>query len=317
MPPPRLRGGGIILVKREVILIKGKFSKLLIKNFAEYKWNYLFILPKFLLFFTFIVIPVIWAFFLAFQEFGIFETKWVGLTNFKEAFTGDLFWIALWNTLRYTLTVVPAQIFIALVLASLIHPFSRKIQTFFRGAYYFPTVTSVVVISMVWRWMYTSKGLINYFISILNLGPINWLGSSNWALPAIILMSVLTPPGVGIILYLAAMDSIPESLYEAARIDGAGSITSWIRITLPLIKPTTLYLVVIGTIGSFQVFTQVLLLTDGGPGYATTTLVHLIYNAAFRDFDFGLASAHSIILFGIVLIFAFIQFKFLSTDVEY
>lgn len=290
---------------------------LIIKNLLKYKWEYFFILPKFVLFLIFIVIPVFWAFFLSFQEFGIFDTKWVGLANFKEVFTDDLFWIALWNTFRYTVVVVPCQILIALILASLIHPFSRKIQIFFRGAYYLPTVISVVVISMVWRWMYTSKGLINYFLSVLNLGPINWLGSSNWALPAIILISILTPPGVGIILYLAAMDSIPESLYEAARIDGAGSIVSWFRITLPLIKPTTLYLVVIGTIGSFQVFAQVLLLTDGGPGYATTTLVHLIYNSAFRDFNFSLASAQAIILGCIVLIFAFIQFKFLSTDVEY
>ncbi|MDI3548650.1 MAG: multiple sugar transport system permease protein [Halanaerobiales bacterium] len=289
----------------------------LLKDIYKHKLDYFFILPKFILFIIFIALPVVWAFFIAFQEYGIFETIWVGLTNFRDVLTGDLFWIALWNTFRYTLVVVPSQVIIALILASLINPLNRKAQIFFRGAYYLPTVTSVVVISMIWRWMYNSKGLINYLLSLLNIDAVNWLGSSTWALPAIILMSILTPPGVGVILYLASMGSIPESLYEAARIDGAGPITSWFKITLPLVKPTTLYLAILGTIGSFQVFAQVLLLTDGGPGYATTTLVHLIYNSAFRDFEFGFASAQAIVLFGIVLFFSFIQVKFLSSDVEY
>lgn len=298
-----------------VMMIRKKGS--LLKDIISHKLEYLFILPKFVLFFTFIIIPVIWAFFIAFQEYGIFENTWVGLVNFKDVFTGDLFWIALWNTLRYTLVVVPAQVIIALILASLINPLNKKAQTFFRGAFYLPTVTSVVVISMIWRWMYNTKGLINYILSIFGVDAVNWLGSSNWALTAIILMSILTPPGVGVILYLASMASIPESLYEAARIDGAGPITAWYKITLSLVKPTTLYLAILGTIGSFQVFAQVLLLTDGGPGYATTTLVHLIYNSAFRDFEFGFASAQAIVLFGIVLILAFIQVKYLSSDVEY
>lgn len=289
----------------------------LIKQIQKHKWDYLFITPKLVLFSIFIATPVIWAFFLSFQEYGVFQSKWVGLSNFINVFQSDLFWIALWNTFRYTLIVVPCQVLIALILASLINPLNRKAQTFFRAAYYLPTVTSVVVVSMVWRWMYNSKGLLNYFLSLFGVDAINWLGSSQWALPSIILMSILTPPGVGVILYLAAMGSIPESLYEAAKIDGAGPIKTWWQITLPLLKPTTLYLVVLRTIGSFQVFTQVLLLTDGGPGYATTTLVHLIYNSAFRDFEFGYASAQAIILFAIVLIFAFIQFKFLNTDVEY
>ncbi len=289
----------------------------LLKQIGKHKWDYLFLLPKFSVFLVFIALPVVWAFVLSFQEYQIFDTVWVGLDNFKAVFTGDLFYKALWNTFRYTLVVVPSQVMIALILASLINPLNRKAQTFFRAAYYLPTVTSVVVTSMVWRWMYNSRGLLNYILSLVGVDAINWLGSSNWALTSIIMMAILTPPGVGVILYLAAMGSIPESLYEAARIDGAGPITTWWRITLPLLKPTTLYLVVLGTIGSFQVFAQVLLMTDGGPGYATTTLVHLIYKSAFRDFEFGLASAQAIVLFGIVLIFAFIQFKFLNTDVEY
>ena len=289
----------------------------LLKAINKYKWDYLFLLPKFILFLIFIALPVLWAFVIAFQEYGIFETIWTGLDNFINTFTGDLFYIALWNTLRYTIIVVPSQVIIALILASLINPLNRKAQVFFRGAFYLPTVTSVVVIAMTWRWMYNSKGLINYLLSLFNLGPVNWLGSSDWALISIMLMSIITPPGVGIILYLANMGSIPESLFEAARIDGAGKFKTWLKITLPLVKPTTFYLTILGTIGSFQVFTQVLLLTDGGPGYATTTLVHLIYNSAFRDFDFGFAAAQAIILFMIILMFSLVQKKFLSSDIEY
>ncbi len=289
----------------------------LLKAINKYKWDYLFLLPKFILFLIFIALPVLWAFVIAFQEYGIFETIWTGLDNFINTFTGDLFYIALWNTLRYTIIVVPSQVIIALILASLINPLNRKAQVFFRGAFYLPTVTSVVVIAMTWRWMYNYKGLINYLLSLFNLGPVNWLGSSDWALISIMLMSIITPPGVGIILYLANMGSIPESLFEAARIDGAGKFKTWLKITLPLVKPTTFYLTILGTIGSFQVFTQVLLLTDGGPGYATTTLVHLIYNSAFRDFDFGFAAAQAIILFVIILMFSLVQKKFLSSDIEY
>ena len=289
----------------------------LLKAINKYKWDYLFLLPKFILFLIFIALPVLWAFVISFQEYGIFETIWTGLDNFINTFTGDLFYIALWNTLRYTIIVVPSQVIIALILASLINPLNRKAQVFFRGAFYLPTVTSVVVIAMTWRWMYNSKGLINYLLSLFNLGPVNWLGSSDWALISIMLMSIITPPGVGIILYLANMGSIPESLFEAARIDGAGKFKTWLKITLPLVKPTTFYLTILGTIGSFQVFTQVLLLTDGGPGYATTTLVHLIYNSAFRDFDFGFAAAQAIILFMVILMFSLVQKKFLSSDIEY
>lgn len=289
----------------------------MIKNLIKGKWGYLFILPKLTFFLIFIALPILAGFAIAFLDYGVFEITWAGLANFKEVFTGDLFRIALWNTFRFVIVVVPSQITIALIVATLIHPLNNKAQSFFRGAFYLPVVTSIVVMSMVWRWMYHPHGLLNFFLSTFNIDPINWLGSPTWALPSIILMAILTPPGVGIIILLAAMGAIPESLYDAAKIDGAGPITSWWNITLPLLKPSILFLLVIGTIASFQVFAQVLLLTDGGPGFATTTIVHLIFSTAFRDFNFGLASAQAVILFIIVLTFALIQFKFLSTDVEY
>ncbi|NLL48864.1 MAG: sugar ABC transporter permease [Firmicutes bacterium] len=280
--------------------------------------GYLFILPKFVLFTIFVLIPIIWSVFVSFQEYKVFGTEWVGLRNFQDVLYDDLFWTAVGNTLRYAVVVMPSSVIIALVLASLINPLKRGAQTFFRASFYLPTVASSVVISMVWRWIFQTRfGIANYFLSLFGAEPINWLHSSAWALRSVIIMAVLTPPGMGIILYLAAMASIPESLYEAATIDGANRFVQWWKITLPLLKPTTLYLMIVSTIGSFQVFDQVMLMTQGGPGYATTTIVHRIYNVAFRDFQFGYAGAMSMFLFAAIITLALIQSKVLSSDVEY
>ena len=291
---------------------------MMLKQMWKNRSGYLFILPKFILFTIFVLIPIIWSLFVSFQEYRIFGTEWVGLQNFSEVFLDDLFWIAVSNTLRYAAVVMPANVIIALLIASLINPLRSGAQTFFRASFYLPTVASSVVIAMVWRWIFQTRyGLANYFLSLIGLGPVNWLHSSAWALKSVIIMAVLTPPGVGIILYLAAMGSIPEDLYEAARIDGANRFVQWWKITLPLLKPTTLYLMIVSTIGAFQVFDQVMLMTQGGPGYATTTIVHRIYNVAFRDFQFGYAGAMSMLLFVAVITLAFIQSKLVSSDVEF
>lgn len=259
-----------------------------------------------------------WALLVSFQEYRAFGAGWVGFRNFIDVFHDDLFWVAVKNTLRYAAVVMPSTVIIALVLATFIHPLRSGAQTFFRAAFYLPTVASTVVLAMVWRWIFQTRfGLANYFLSLLGVDPVNWLHSSAWALRSVIAMAVLTPPGVGIILYLAAMGSIPESLYEAATIDGANRFTQWWRITLPLLKPTTLYLMIVSTIGSFQVFDQVMLMTQGGPGYATTTIVHRIYNTAFRDFQFGHAGAMSMLLFLAIITLAVIQSKLVFSDVEY
>jgi len=290
----------------------------MLKRIWKARSGYLFILPKFVFFTVFVLVPIIWSFFVSFQEYRIFGTEWVGLRNFRDALQDDLFWMAVSNTLRYAVVVTPCSVAIALILASLIHPLRPGAQTFFRAAFYLPTVASSVVISMVWRWIFQTRyGLANYFLSLVGIEPINWLHSSAWALRSVIIMAVLTPPGVGVILYLAAMGSIPESLYEAARIDGANRLMQWWKITVPLVKPTTLYLLIVSTIGSFQVFDQVMMMTQGGPGSATTTIVHRIYNVAFRDFEFGYAGAMSMLLFAAVIVLALIQSKLVSSDAEY
>ncbi|MEH7273351.1 carbohydrate ABC transporter permease [Neobacillus vireti] len=305
MKPVQQTSNTIVIERKPSILSQIK------KNLPAY----LFLFPKLVLFIAFIAIPVIWAFILSFQEYKIFGSEWVGLDNYVKVFQSEAFFIALKNTFLFTVVTVPFNVVSALIIASLIYPLGKLSQSFFRAAFYLPTVTSMVIVAMVWRWMYnTDFGIFNYVLGWFGVNPINWLGQSSSALWALIIMQCLIPFGVGIILYLASMGSISESLYEAATIDGANSIQKWIHITLPLLKPSTLYLVLLSTIGSFQVFTQIIMMTGGGPGSATETLVHLIYKTGFRDFEFGLAAAQSVVLFFIILLFSIIQFRVLKYD---
>jgi multiple sugar transport system permease protein len=305
LKPVQQTSNHVVIVKKPSILSQMK------KNLPAY----LFLFPKLILFIAFIAIPVVWAFVLSFQEYKIFGSEWAGFDNYLKVFQSEAFYIALKNTFLFTIVTVPFNVLSALIIASLIFPLGKLSQSFFRAAFYLPTVTSMVIIAMVWRWIYnTDFGIFNYILGWFGMDPINWLGQSSSALWALIIMQCLIPFGVGVILYLASMGSISESLYEAATIDGANAFQKWIHITLPLLKPSTLYLVLLSTIGSFQVFTQIIMMTGGGPGSATETLVHLIYKTAFRDFEFGLAAAQSVVLFFIILLFSIIQFRVLKYD---
>ena len=310
--------GAVPKKEKEKLKLIGKKNGNPRKLFYEMKRNYssyLFLLPKLILFTLFVAIPVVWAFVLSFQKYKIFGSEFVGFENYIKVFESDAFRIALKNTLLFTVVTVPFSVISALVLSTLIFELGKLSQSLFRSAFYLPTVTSMVIIAMVWRWMYNYDfGLFNYVLGWFGAEPVNWLGQSNTALWALIIMQCLIPFGVGIIMYLASMGSISQSLYEAARMDGAGKFKQWIHITIPLLKPTTLYLVLLSTIGSFQVFTQIIMMTGGGPGSATETLVHLIYKTGFRDFEFGLAGAQSVVLFVIILIFSVIQFRVLRHD---
>lgn len=287
-------------------------GKLIRENYAAY----LFLLPKLIFFTLFVAIPVVWAFVLSFQEYRVTESNtWIWLENYKEVFASTAFRQALLNTTIYTAVTVPFNVITALIAATLIHSLGRMAQNFFRAAFYLPTVTSMVIIAMVWRWMYNYEfGLFNYVIGWFGLEPVNWLGQTSTALWAIIMMQMLIPFGVGIILYMASMSSISDALYEAATIDGANAFQKWIQITIPMLTPTTIYLTLLSTIGSFQVFTQIILMTGGGPGYATETLVHLIYKNGFRDFEFGLAAAQSVVLFFIILVISVLQYRALNRN---
>jgi multiple sugar transport system permease protein len=284
----------------------------------RHKWSYFFIAPSMLLFFLFVGYPVLRAVVLAFQRVTLRSSEWVGLKNFVDVFSSQLFRDAMLHTFIYAFFVVAAWILSSLAIAALLQPFNNKVQSLFRGAFYLPYVTSIIVISLVWIYIFQPDyGFLNWLLGIFGIPRVLWLQDPDLALWSLILSTVLIVPGTGVVLYSASIGSIPRELYEAAEVEGANAVQKWWRITVPLLKPTTLYLLVIYTIAGFQVFERVYIMTGGGPINRTTTIVQLIYMTAFSDFNFGRASAQALVLFAIIAAFSFIQFRFLSTDVEY
>jgi multiple sugar transport system permease protein len=284
----------------------------------RYKWSYFFIAPSMILFSVFIFYPVARAFLLAFQKVDLRGSTWTGLKNFQDLASSDLFWLSMRHTFVYAVFVVVAWIATSLIVASLIMPLTNRAQSVFRGAFYLPNVSSIVVISLVWIWIFEPDfGFFNYLLTVLGLPKILWLQNPDIALWSIVLSTVLIVPGSGVVLYSAAMGAIPREFYEAAEVEGANAFQKLLHVTFPLLKPTTLYLTVIYTIAGFQIFERVYIMTGGGPINSTMTIVQLIYQTAFSDFNYGKASAEALILFAIIATFSFVQFKFLSTDVEY
>lgn len=287
-------------------------------NLKKTYWIYLSLIPPFALFTIFMLIPTLRTIYLSFLEYSFQNSSWVGLDNFKNIFSNPVFWKSLRNTFYYTAAIVPIGILISLFLTELIFPLGKKVQIFFKASFYLPAVASMVVIALLWRWIYHPVyGLINYFLGQIGIESIAWLQDTKTALISIIIMGLATGQGFNVILLSAAKGNIPMSLYECARLDGASWLQKFIKITIPLLKPTILYLFVVGTIGSFQIFTAIYMMTSGGPDYATSTVVFLVYKHAFHRFQFGHASAIAMVLFVIIFVISIVQFKWLSSDVEY
>jgi len=283
-------------------------------------WSYLFVLPTFSLFVVFTLVPVAQGLVLSLQNARVTGGDWIGLANFATLADDPVFRQALGNTVLYATVVVAAQVTLALVVASLIQPLGAKSRIFYRALFYLPLVNSAILVAMVWRWIFNPNpfGLANAALGTIGLGPFLWIGSSDQALLAVILSAVLTIPGGGVVLYSAAMGSLPRELYEAADLEGAGPFAKWRSITVPLLRPTTLYLLVVYTILAFQVFERVYIMTNGGgPNNATITIVQLIYSTAFQFGRYGLASAMAVVLFVMAIAVAIAQFRSLRSDVEY
>lgn len=289
----------------------------------KYGWSYLFILPSLLTFAVFTLFPVLWSFVISFQDYSLVRGgKWVTpfYANYTQSFTmmNGLFGVAIRNTLLYTLITVTANILVGLMIASLIQPLSNRLRTFFRAAYYLPAVTSALIIGLTWAYIFNGQwGFANYLLRLVGLEPVRWLSDPDIALASITLSAVLTIPATAIVLFSAAMGGIPMEYYEAADLDGANPIQKWWNITVPLLKSTTLYLVVLYTIASFEVFERIYVMVPSGVGNSTQTIVTQIYNNAFKDFDFGIGSAQAFVLFALIAFIAFFQFRFLRSDVEY
>ncbi|RKN70611.1 carbohydrate ABC transporter permease [Paenibacillus ginsengarvi] len=292
----------------------GKFWNL---KFRRELSGWLFVLPMLLFFASFVVYPIlssVWGSLYAFDYAGY---TFAGLDNYKQLLGDSLFWKAVWNTIVFVLYLVPSITFLALFLAALIHRYPQKMQSFFKAAFYVPGVTSIVSLAMVWEYMYNNQfGLGNYLLKRFGLPPVNFLGSE-YAYTSLALILVTISLGASLVVFSAALGGIPKDLYESASLDGATGTQTFFRITLPMLKPSVLYVVVTSTIGAFQVFAIILLMTGGGPAYKTTTILMLIYREAFINMNFGIANAMGIMLCLLICLIAFLQFKLLKSDVEY
>ncbi len=282
------------------------------------KSGYFFLLPHFLLFFIFFVVPVGWGMYLSLFEYNVFSQTFIWFDNYKEIFSDQLFLKSLANTFLYTFGVVPLWLGKALLVTVLIYPFRKSVRTLFKAAFYLPHISSSVIIAMIWLWVFNPNfGLLNYFLQTIGLDPIVWLGNKATAMPALIMMQVIMGGGSTIVLLSAAMSSIPEYYFEAAKLEGANTWQVFTRITVPLLKPTLLYAMVMGTIANFQTFSNIYIMTQGGPEFSTSTVAYQVYETAFQNYNLGLASAMSMVMFVILVGLAIIQFKWLGSSVEY
>jgi multiple sugar transport system permease protein len=301
-------------------------KKSLIRELIEQRYSYLFIAPAVILFSIFVFIPVIASFFLSFTKYNVLSpAQWVGLDNYRQIFFNDpRFWKALCNTTLYVLGVVPVGIWISLLLAVAIDQ-KIRFKNFYKAMFFMPVVTSVVAISVIWKWLFAGGkfGLINHWLMKFGITPIDWIMSPTWTLPAIMIMSIWAGLGYNMVLLLAGLQTIPRIFYEAADIDGAGAWHKFWHITLPLLRPTLLFAVIMSIINSFQLFEQVYIMTSGtGEGVGgvldcALSLVAYLYEKGFQRFEMGYASAIAYILFAIILIATFINMKVVRRRFEY
>lgn len=271
---------------------------------------YIFIAPNILLFLTFMIIPILFTFYISFQEWGILgEPVFVGLGNYISMLSDKVFWISLWNTVYYTVGTVPFEMVLGLAGAILLN---RKIplRAFFRSVFFAPVVVSLVASGLIWSWMYNPNyGLFNHLLSMVGINGINWLASPEWAMPAVIITTLWVRIGYCLVIYLAGLQAIPGTLYEAAEIDGANSWQKFWYMTLPLLKNTTIFVLVIEVIHGFMVFDLIYTMTNGGPGYSTTVIVQYIYQKAFVEGDMGYASAIGTVFFLMIMSLTALQLR--------
>ena len=267
----------------------------------------LFLLPALLGTLIFIIIPVLCSFGLSFVKWDLLNPiTFVGLENYKNLFNDKVFYQTLINTIVFAISTSTFGVIIPLILASVLNSKIRGSE-FFKTAYFLPFITPMIVIGIVWGWIFDPNiGLLNKLLHL----HINWLYDVKFAMPALIAVSVWKLIGYNMIIFLSTLSSISQSLFEAAKIDGANSLQTFRHVTVPMLSPTIFFVVIITTISSFQVFDLIYLMTQGGPFNSTNVLVYSIYQNAFEYFNVGKASAIAYVLFAIILILTLLQWKF-------
>lgn len=277
------------------------------KYYGKYA-PYLFLLPAFVLLVIFFFIPFFQTFALSFNDYSssIYLPSFVGVENYIKLFKNPVFYKVLLNTFIYLIVAVPILAIFPLFLAVLINQKIRGV-TIYKILIYLPVIVSIVVAAIAFKWLYAEQGILNYFVTMFELEPIGWLTDPNWAIYSVIIVTIWKGIGYYMIIYLAALMSVPNELYEACDIDGAGFFQKHLTVTIPHIMPTIALVTTISAISAMKVFAEIYVMTKGGPLNSSKTIVYYIYERAFENLDLGFASAMAVVLLVIVMAFSIIN----------
>ncbi|MBD0378779.1 carbohydrate ABC transporter permease [Paenibacillus sedimenti] len=300
----------VSIEKKREINLSGVVNRSRLKR-RNAVYGYLFIAPMMLGFLFFMAGPIVAALGLSFTDYSLLHsTSFVGVDNYIHVLTkDDMFWKSVWNTLYFSAGLIPLNLILALSLALLLNNKLRGVGIF-RTAIFTPVVTSIIVWAIVWKYVFaTDAGLLNQLLSYAGIEGPAWLYDTKLVMPVVIVVSVLKKVGMNMVIFLAALHDVPKMYYEAATIDGASKWKQFTKITLPMISPSLFLTLIITLIGSLKVFSQIVVMTDGGPGNSTHVLVYYIYKLAFKTFDLGYASAVAFILFFLVLLLTIMQWN--------
>lgn len=297
--------------------MKQKVTKI---RMRETMISYLFLAPALIFFLIFVLIPMGMGIVTSFFRYTMKDFYFVGFDNYIKMFTDPVWLKSLRNTIILVVGSVPIVVLFSLFVAALTYEKKPMVRSFFRCVFFLPVVTGTVAVTVVWKWIYDPlNGILNWMLKSMNFIDKNimWTGDKHFAIWAILVILLTTSVGQPIILYIASLGNVPKDYVEAAEVDGANRLQVFWKIKWPNLLPTTLYIVVITTINSFQCFSLIQLLTSGGPNYATTTIMYYLYEQAFKLSEYGYANAMGVILALIIGCISFLQFKFLGGDVEY
>ena len=285
---------------------------------------YMFITPAVLLLSLFSLIPILIAFFISFTDMNLkgladwSSVSFIGFENYQSLFTDDKFIKSIYNTIFYVVFGVPLVIICSLSIALLLNYGTSKLFNMFRAVYYMPSITNIIAVAVIWGYLYnTEYGLFNYLLSLLTIENIPWLQEPTIAKISLIILAVWKGIGINMIIFLAALQGIPKSYYEAAEMDGANRLQVLFNVTLPLLRYATFFVTVTTLIGWMQFFEEPFVMTDGGPLDGTISIALFIYKEGFQFSEFGYAAAASFVLFAMIIVVTMLQFKLRKSDTEY
>lgn len=277
---------------------------------------YLFLAPAMTAIFVFFFLPVLAALVMSFTDFDIYSlgdmsrARFIGFSNYLNLFQNPLFWKALGNTAYFVVVGVPLSIMTSMLVALALNSKLTRFKSLFRFSYFLPVVTTLVAVAVIWRYIYHPRfGLANYLLNLIGIKPVDWLGNPHWAMPALIIMAVWKGFGYNMIIFVAGLQNIPETLYEAARLDGANGWQEFRNVTIPMLSQTTGFVTITTLIGYCQFFAEPYVMTDGGPLNSTLSIVLLMYKEGFKFWRMGYSAAIAFILFGIILILTIVQLR--------